>query len=327
MGDKFNVNQTMRDHMFDLTGTKQDELNQNARIFNMMYTNHYNYLINIITSLFTWEGLPTTADGLQYESSFFERLLTTNGTCAIADSNRYGVVISPCVIEGLRNVVGDPKVIRLYPGINQSGYEYPTFNERLEESKDKFVFCRNDNTETGLLYYVYETAYLLTTTRMSEITNISQQKFQTLIAGKRNSNMNMEIMQNKMDSFDKYILIKDGTGVDLEGIKTLNRDMPYVADKLHDSYTDILNTFFERIGINTNPSAKRERLLKDEVNANNQAVQSAGDIMFRNRQEICDKYNDMFGGNLSVQRNTDLIDGLRASGGGTDMDAEEVDAD
>lgn len=315
MADKFNVNKTIR---HDLLGTKNDELNENFELYNLMYINHYNYLINIISSLFTWEGLPETVDGKKYRSSFFEMLLVTNGFCAIADTPEYGMVIAPCVVDGVRDIVGEPRSVKLYPSYQQGAMDFPV----LDIMSDKFVFCRNDNTETGLLPLVKEAATCLTNVKMSMIANANQQKFPTLICGKRTSKYEIVILKNKVDSFDQYVMVTDDTGLDLDAIKTLNVDKPFVADKLQDTYDDILNNFFMRIGINSIPNAKKERLLKDEVNANNQAVQAAGDIMCRNREEICEAARRIFGLDMSFQRNTDLADSLTLS---TDSNTEEVE--
>lgn len=305
-----NVHQSPFLGKWDLLGTKKDELNNQWSIFNIIYSNHYNYLLNIMGSLFTWEGLPETANGEKYRSTFFEMMLASQGTVAIAQTDKYGMVISPCSTDGRFNLVGNPDVIRLYPNFDQNSYML--IDEYLDaRNGDKFVYCRNDNLGTAMLPLIVQTANMLTNAYMSMYANVSQQKFPIIITGKKEQKLSMEIMSNKIDAWEKYIYLQEEGGLQPEGIKVANKNMPFVADKLYGCYMDILNNFFMRIGINTIPYAKKERLLTDEVNSNNQAVQTSGDIYMGARLEICENYNRLFDGNLTVKRNVELAESLQ----------------
>ena len=61
-------------------------------------------------------------------------------------------------------------------------------------------------------------------------------------------------------------------------------------------------TFF---GLNNN-FEKKERLLTDEVNSNNDYVSSNIDLMLKTREEFCKEVNKMFGLNISVYKKYDL---------------------
>ena len=53
------------------------------------------------------------------------------------------------------------------------------------------------------------------------------------------------------------------------------------------------------LGIN-NTLEKKERLLTDETNSNNQFIKMSSDIGFKQRQLACDQMNQMFGLNVRV---------------------------
>ena len=57
-------------------------------------------------------------------------------------------------------------------------------------------------------------------------------------------------------------------------------------------------TFF---GLNNN-FEKKERLLVDEVNSNNEFISSNVDIMLKCREDFCKEVNEMFGLNISVKK-------------------------
>lgn len=311
MSDKFNVNETLR-HLsqYNLTGKKNDTLNENAGKWQLFYMNHLDYLIGIVVNLFKWNGLPETG-GYKLRSSFFEEMLSLNGIACFCDSKTYGLIASPCTVIGGLNPYGEPTKIKLSPSFDSD--RFFNLNEEKENTKNSrtFVFCRNDARGTSFLPLIIQTAEMLTDILMSIRTNANQQKFPTIFKGKFNQKLSMEIVTNKAEGWDNIIcLYDDNDSFNTRDIDVFNRNIPFVCDKLYQTYTDVLNNFFLRIGINNIPNAKKERMLVDEVNANNQAVLTSGDNYLETRLEICEQVNDVFGLNLSVKRNSEFIDSL-----------------
>lgn len=97
---------------------------------------------------------------------------------------------------------------------------------------------------------------------------------------------------------------------------TNNLRQNYIGLDLLESLTDIENKFNTHIGINNANLQKRERLITDEVNANNQDTKALITVWLESLQESFKKCNDMFNLNLSVK--------LRNEGG--DPDAKESNA-
>ena len=60
--------------------------------------------------------------------------------------------------------------------------------------------------------------------------------------------------------------------------------------------------FCTTIGIKNANYEKRERLLTDEVNANNQLTESLSDVWLDTISKAFDKANEMFGLNLAIRR-------------------------
>ena len=55
------------------------------------------------------------------------------------------------------------------------------------------------------------------------------------------------------------------------------------------------------LGQNNTPVDKKERLITDEAEANNQLIDSFTDLQLQARQKACDEINAMFGLNISVE--------------------------
>lgn len=312
--EKFNVNETLqKQSMMDLTGKKQDYLNQLASYYNEIYNNHINYLLNIVSNLFVWENMPESLNGYRLKSSFFELMLTVNGACAMVDTKEWGVLISPCTIIGTLNPWGYPEALRLTPMYNTAGtVKFYNLNMELYQEKgDKFVYIMNNNLCTSLYPMVLECARDLTNIRMTFITNILQQKTPVIIRSDHDNKLSLDVVINKIMGYEPFIVLRNDSTLNLkEDTELFNADVKYIADKCQQAYVDTLNNFFIKIGINTLPNAKKERMVVDEVNSNNQAVQTAGDIMLTNREEACVRINDIFGYNIKVKRNVDFVEAL-----------------
>ena len=56
------------------------------------------------------------------------------------------------------------------------------------------------------------------------------------------------------------------------------------------------------LGQNNTPVDKKERLITDEAESNNQLIQSFADLQLEARKKACEEINAMFGLNVSVKR-------------------------
>lgn len=310
MANRFNVNNTRNPQAVDLLGAKGDNLNNKAFFYNLIYNNHIQYLINIVTSMYTWSGLPGNV-----RSSYVETILSLNGSIALSDLPDYGLTFTPATAQGGLNLRGEPVRITLQP-MYQTDFIYG-MDVQLEQSEDVFAFGRNDNMCVGFYPLIQQTAKQLTEVYMSMDANIGQQKFPVIVRSSKNNKLSVDFAIDKRESYEPYIVLKDNGELPLEQSKVFGANIPYVADKLQQSYQDLLNNFFMRIGINYIPNAKKERMITDEVNANNQAVMSAGDVYYQNRMEFATRINDVFGLDVSVRRNVDVETGLKQGSSST----------
>lgn len=317
--NQFNVNETLSTFSrFDLKGSKNDELNQQSTIFNMIYNNHVSYLENLVSNFFVLKNLPfyqidnkrIGTISKRIRSTFVEFMLSFQGLICCSWQKDYGFVITPCTILGQLNLYGDPVKVVLTPPYSSS-FDFPNLKRELDITKDKFVVIRNDNLCVGFAPLIFQTAYLLTSCMMSATVNVNQQKFPLLVYGSSDTKLSFEILKNKMDSYETIVFLKDNGNFDVDKMRTMNIDVPYVADKMLEHYQKIMDNFFMRVGINSIMSEKKERLVVDEVNANNQAIQTSGDVYLQNRLEGWEAVNLMFDMNVEVRRNVDFIQSLK----------------
>lgn len=84
-----------------------------------------------------------------------------------------------------------------------------------------------------------------------------------------------------------------------------NLKQTFLGNDLATLMQTIESMFLSFIGIRNVNYEKRERLISDEVNANNQNTQAIAKVWLDSMQESMKKTNDMFGLNLSVKLNDD----------------------
>ena len=75
----------------------------------------------------------------------------------------------------------------------------------------------------------------------------------------------------------------------------------YIADKILSDMQTIMQMFYTDIGLPNSNLQKRERMISDEVNANNVSTLSRADMWLENLKEVSRETNDMFGTNISVE--------------------------
>ena len=85
-------------------------------------------------------------------------------------------------------------------------------------------------------------------------------------------------------------------------ITTLDLNPPMVFPDLQVQKHMVLNEVFTDLGINNANMDKRERMVANEVEANNEQVKASEDVMLKVRKEACKQINRIFGTNISVER-------------------------
>lgn len=86
-----------------------------------------------------------------------------------------------------------------------------------------------------------------------------------------------------------------------------NHDTALSMDRLLTSRRTILNNFLTEVGIKNANFQKKERLITDEVNSNNEEVSCNITIAYDNIKKGFDRFNELSGKNIKVDLNYDYI--------------------
>ena len=256
-------------------------INDNIERETIRLTKYYQMLA---LNRYKWENLP---NGI--ESRYIEQMLFDNGECAMFDHPDLGLCVLRSSSRENLNIYGEPTKLSL-----------TGFNEHRTVMIDECVRIMNNElalpTLPDILYYAR---------RMAEIDdiimqNLRQQRVPYLFATDENNAFSMKSLYDRIYQGEPAIFIdKEMLKGEPENIMVIPTEAPYLVDKLQIQKQEMERELLTFLGIN-NTLEKKERLIVDETNSNNQFIKMASDIGFKQRQLACEMMNEMFGLNVSV---------------------------
>lgn len=243
---------------------------------------YFSYFANIAMTLFEWVNLPKTCN-----ADFLEYTLFMDGKACFVNDKLLGYLNLRYTDNGQPNIYMLPSKITAY-SIN--------YTKNFDED---FVICRNNIQYLPTALYVEHFTNIIRDIEETARVNLKAQKTPVTFVGDKEQILMLENLLAKYDSNTPYILLKKDAlnNINVEVLKT---DAPFLADKLTQMKEQYKNEFFSFLGIN-NADEKRERLLTDEVNANNQFISLNFETMYNERKRFCKEVNEKFGLNIDVR--------------------------
>lgn len=268
--------------------------NASKQLNDRIYSDYFYRLMLISKALFKWENLP---DGI--DERFIERYLFTEGECLFFKDKKLGYMVTKVVNNGQYNAYLEPTRVRPF------AYNYQYDGPELFNNENCVIIKNNDDSiPTFPTIDLY--AFKLTDIDMTIRTNIMNQKTPVVITCSDKQKLSLKNVINQRN--ENEIAIYGDKGLDMNQINVLDLRSPVVFDKLQIEKHDVWNECMTFLGINNANQDKKERLVADEVGANNEQVEASEDVMLKARQHCADLINQMFGLNIQVKRR-DFTDG------------------
>ena len=261
----------------------------------------------IALNLFQWENLPPTI-----EERYIEKALFNKGLVCLVNDKNFGEIVVGCSYSQNMNIWGEPTEVIT------TGYNYiKTFNientinttytrdNDIEDGIDSVIVCQNNDlalsTREILEYYVNK----LVEVELSTFTNVYLQKFPFLINTTKDNEMTMKTLISKVDRGEPYIMYNKKIADLSNAVDVFNLNVPFVADKLLQYRFETEREIYTLFGFNNN-FEKKERLLTDEVNSNNDFINCNIDSMFKKRKQFAELMNKKYGWNVQVSKRYEL---------------------
>lgn len=278
----------------------------------LTYIDYLERFKKIALSIFEWTNLPDSMN-----ERYLEECLYYFGQAALLKDETMGFINTQCCTNGQINIYGLPTSLHCYSfGYDTDRKLYTGLKDEKAQS-DSCILVMNSRQRNPIPTH---TTIELFAQRLAEAektcdVNIKAQKTPVLVVVDDTQRLTMENLYLQYDG-NRPVIFGDKNQLQSGVLKSINTGAPYVADKLIDYKKEIWNEFLTFMGINNVLVDKKERLVTDEANANNEVVNLNLQSFLIPRQEACKQFNDLFGltgtdKEISVKVRSDLYNVIK----------------
>lgn len=256
------------------------------------------YLFQKVISVFEFEGLPE-----EWADNYFKYVLFGYGVIAVIYTDKYGVICQDCGLSGFdvfyqptRCVIANPHL----PGLKE--FKIHENCEIIKLQPDYGSVMDLVTTYADLMALALETTGAnLLNSKLSYVffaeNKTAAESFKKLY--------DRVASGEPMAVIDKNLLLEDGTPA--WQMFTQNVGQNYITDRLLNDMKTLEDQFNTVIGVPNANTQKRERMITDEVNANNVDTQCRVNLWLETMNKDIEQVNKMFGTDIKVKYRYDDI--------------------
>lgn len=274
--------------------SKIDKQTEAMLLNNATASDIYDRLMMLAISIFTWEGLDDVA-GFG-ASRFLEQSLFRYGKAVFIKDDEIGYKVM--------NATPSDKLNSYYLPIKVNAYSID-YNKSFD--LDDCVYIMNNELQKPTSSSIALFSKRLYETERTIDVNLHAQRTPILIEGNKNT---MLTLKNAYMQFDGNVpVIYGNKEFNLDSkLNVLNTNAPFVIDKLENYKHELQNDCMTFLGINNANTQKRERLITDEVNSNNDLINYYLNCFYKTRKQACDLINKKYDLNIKLVLNKEMIE-------------------
>ena len=251
------------------------------------YIDYLERMKKIALSMFEWINLPDSMN-----ARFLEMCLYYNGQAAFLYDENYGYINTMCADGGYINIYGLPTELNCYSyRFNQRRSLYMT--DTGEEKDKECILVMNNFERVPTQASVTLFAYRLAEAQRTADVNIKAQRTPILLTTDQKQYFTIKKMYEEYDG-NTPAIFADKNIITPDALKAIKTDAPFIAQDIMDYKREIWNEFLTFLGI-SNLSEKRERMISNEVDSNNELINLNLQALLIPRKEACAKFNEKYG--------------------------------
>lgn len=274
-----------------LTGVAGFELSINEDT----YWQYYNMLKEYAINMFKWKNLPDTIDERYLELClfnlgyicFFKDDVTGMKKTLIPMQGEY--LALQCTLGGRFNVYNLPTEYHIY---TPTGY-----NAVRDKSNSVIIYNNYLHQPTFKTVQMY--AYRIYNIERTIDINLGQLKHPYIIIAPENQIFSFKQLWKQIDE-NKPMIIGDSK-LDISQLQAIATGVQNNTIELNNLKHQYMNEALTFLGINNANTDKKERLITDEVKANDEQLYVARQVMLNARKQACEEINKMFGLDIDVE--------------------------
>lgn len=256
------------------------------------------YLFQKVISVFEFEGLPE-----EWADNYFKYVLFGYGVIAVIYTDKYGVICQDCGLSGFdvfyqptRCIIANPHL----PGLKE--FKIHENCEIIKLQPDYGSVMDLVTTYADLMALALETTGAnLLNSKLSYVffaeNKTAAESFKKLY--------DRVASGEPMAVIDKNLMLEDGSPA--WQMFTQNVGQNYITDRLLNDMKTLEDQFNTVIGVPNANTQKRERMITDEVNANNVDTQCRVNLWLETMNKDIEQVNKMFGTDIKVKYRYDDI--------------------
>lgn len=266
---------------------------------NSSFHYHYYNLFNYIYSIFQFENFPD-----EWDENYFKSVLFNRGFIIAGDCGRYGVLALSGSYHGI-NVYGDPTDWSI-----SNAVFHKTYRGKLNENGVIIYFNHFDHHYYNFIPLVYRYAEMLANVEGSLNVTVMNSRVSYIFHAKNKAQAKTyEKIYDDVSKGKPFVVLNENKDLDnITPAEFFDVKNSFVGKELIEVRRNIVNMFLTEIGINTNAAEKRERMIIDEVNANNAETKANISLYLKNINHCLEKLS-IFGekyANIRCVFNPDL---------------------
>lgn len=263
-------------------------------INNQTYIDYFDRLKLIAISLFNWKGLDDVAG--YGASRFLELSLFENGRACFLQDKELGYLALKVNPNDKLNVYNLPeKVLAWSIGYNK------TYNF------DDVVYIMNNELQLPTTKTLQLFAYRLYETERTIDVNLQAQKTPILIEGDAKCILTLKNAYMQFSGNTPVIFANKNYELSNK-LNVLKTDAPYLIDKLELHKHEIWNEALTFLGIDNANTDKKERLITDEVESNNELINYYLNCFYKTRKQAVDIINEKYKLGIELELNKQVLD-------------------
>ena len=274
--------------------SKTNEVDIAMLVNNRTYNNYYNRLKLIAISLFTWKGLDEIAG--YGASRFMEMNLFEYGKSCFYKDEELGYKVLCANPDDKYNIYYLPTRIMAW----SLGY-------KKEVDFDNLVYVMNNELQLPTKETIDLMSYRLYETERTIDINLIAQKTPILIEGDTKTILTLKNVYAQFSGNTPFIFGNKQFDISNK-LNVLKTDAPYIIDKLELHKHEIWDECMTFLGINNANTDKKERLITDEVNSNNDLINYYLNCFYKTRKQACDLINNKYNLNIKIELNKDVLE-------------------
>lgn len=234
----------------------------------------------LATSLFTWKNLDDIAG--TGASRFLEQSLYDNGRACFVKDDELGFMVLNANPSDKLNIYLLPTRVNAWSIGYNKNYDF-----------DDIVYIMNNELQKPTLASLELFSYRLYETERTIDINLQAQKTPILIEGDTKTILTLKNVYMQYSGNTPFIFGNKQFDISNK-LNVLKTDAPYLIDKLDVHKHQIFNEALTVLGIDNANTDKKERLITNEVESNEQLVKYYLNCWYKTRKKACDEINEKF---------------------------------